>query len=1063
MLRQMFALHPKKAELMTRKPGLARSPSCMASSLTSADPGSSGKTFMSRESVRTLAATLPPSGSAPGDRTSCVRDLAPDPAGLLPSPSCNNGSYARTTCSKASNAGRPTQEAVTLSYDSAAATRACAFLCPGKERRRCMSLQVDESELLTNPLARENLLNAVMNLRLYFARPSTSQSKAQLIANKMLELTANKHSRLQMHAIPWVVGNRSVCTHCYCAAAGLLSETSDGSIVYKRTFELARAAYYRQLNPEIRDRVKELSGDKLGLHGNVVVVPSCKPDASGGPKPRASKLEHAEVWLSSWRQPEAGNVQHRTDDEFDHVQGLSQRDIWREYNEQHPDGAGPTTFHRAFKKCQEDGLARFSFNRWHCQGECSECVALKICLGRAKTEVERKQYQEQLDLHHFITRGERLAYGTTIKVAETKPFGKYIWSIGMDGYSTFKSSGPSIHGKPLSQMKGCSGVTMTNAEQLKFKTTGALVHGYGYFLYVLHPTIPANANSNIHCLQRTLEQMFEALEDPTNTEVMHWPTMLAVQVDGATDNKNRAFFAYCEHLVLNGTFETVWVSFLIVGHTHADYDQMFVPITKKLRLSKVKQVADLLEVYHDAYSTKPKNIEVVEAVPNFWEWLVKEGKVEVAGMAERVPDVQRPHRFVFDRTPEGLAGTHGCNCTYYNLASNQVDDAMNAVLIDGQKVVQPVHWLQRMPDCEGPKMQRANAKHVDSLNSSKPNVYANFNLNERCESFDPCASCVVCRYDDFFTAADMDWYDDLYDTCASCESLDNHMASKYAYKKLPVRDLAPDEVKTLKHELWTQVPPLTHQNYTAADKKRMIQEEQKAREEADKLLDEQVADYLKGKDHHRGVRALSKASKERVAFHERKVIAASLGMSRPPVERAKDNGIKILGASWGGVDEAGDAFETTYLVQWEGYKDHPDEFQWVSACEVKSLSGLSEQVLHQRMVVFWVAKVSGEAPQTVWHGTCTDLDADDESSLQRASWDLDLCCKVQYDQPDCTAELLNLQTLETLSSECQTCGIHVPTSHHRIAWMLESVMHDLPKVMELHRDMTGDWSYQCST
>jgi hypothetical protein len=47
--------------------------------------------------------------------------------------------------------------------------------------------------------------------------------------------------------------------------------------------------------------------------------------------------------------------------------------------------------------------------------------------------------------------------------------------------------------------------------------------------------------------------------------------------------KNRYIFAYLKSLVDSGTFEHVYLSFLPVGHTHCDIDQMFSRIALYMR------------------------------------------------------------------------------------------------------------------------------------------------------------------------------------------------------------------------------------------------------------------------------------------------------------------------------------------------------------------------------------------------------------------------------------------------------------------------------------------------
>jgi hypothetical protein len=59
----------------------------------------------------------------------------------------------------------------------------------------------------------------------------------------------------------------------------------------------------------------------------------------------------------------------------------------------------------------------------------------------------------------------------------------------------------------------------------------------------------------------------------------------------------------------------------------------------------------------NAYGGEPPEVvEPIRAVPDFTSWLVVGGKVDVTGMARRVPDVDRPHRFEITATPFGGCG-----------------------------------------------------------------------------------------------------------------------------------------------------------------------------------------------------------------------------------------------------------------------------------------------------------------------------------------------------------------------------------------------------------------------
>jgi hypothetical protein len=199
----------------------------------------------------------------------------------------------------------------------------------------------------------------------------------------------------------------------------------------------------------------------------------------------------------------------------------------------------------------------------------------------------------------------------------------------------------------MKDMKGANG--LSDAQQVKFKTTGVLVHGYGYYLYVADPALSGNTNFNTECLHRTISRLFEDLLDPENTELTEWPSELYVQVDGGSDNKARTFFAYADWLVKSGRFDVVYISFLLVGHTHADYDRYFVPITMELRKESVCSLENLMDIYKKAYKKEsPKVIEHVESVPDFTAWFGAAWQ-KFAGFARRVPDEDRPHQFIFEK------------------------------------------------------------------------------------------------------------------------------------------------------------------------------------------------------------------------------------------------------------------------------------------------------------------------------------------------------------------------------------------------------------------------------
>jgi hypothetical protein len=495
--------------------------------------------------------------------------------------------------SRASNneAGRPTKADMLRANGLSAARSVLSFRCPGLCRTRCAGLYMGCDEQAAKPAEAAAIVASVRALRERLSQNSKGSQLKHALAREMASLVSAYGELPPVKAFPWAVGGRSVCQWCFAAAAHMLMTPSQPGSRVLRLKESMAAAMKLYKQPVTAEVDAVLS--RMGVEAGGRMAFGCiGTDAANR---RSQKKEHAECWLAAFSHEEAGNVQQRTDDEHDHVQGLTRHDIWLRYHSEHASTAQRSTFYRALKAAKADSLCDLSFHTWCAQAECACCTALKICKGRAQSDSEKEYWQKQLDLHNFIARQERLCYGSNISLALMTPFGLVLWSFALDGYSTFKSSGPSLHAKPLCDLKGAAG--LSGAEQLKFKTTGVIVHGLGYFLYVLEPHLPSNANSNIYCLHKTIMYMVAKRLDASDARVQLWPRMITVQVDGASDNKCRAMFAYLEWLVLIGAFECIWVSFLLVGHTHGDYDQKFVALTKALRREAVKQMEDLLRIY----------------------------------------------------------------------------------------------------------------------------------------------------------------------------------------------------------------------------------------------------------------------------------------------------------------------------------------------------------------------------------------------------------------------------------------------------------------------------------
>jgi len=113
-------------------------------------------------------------------------------------------------------------------------------------------------------------------------------------------------------------------------------------------------------------------------------------------------------------------------------------------------------------------------------------------------------------------------------------------------------------------------------EKAKYHLIGVIAHGLGSWVYTMSDKWKSDANVTIEVLQRVLT----AIEQQRGG----LPSTLYVQMDNcARENKNQWVLAYLSWLVQRGVFQEIHLSFLPVGHTHEDIDQLFSRLAVYLR------------------------------------------------------------------------------------------------------------------------------------------------------------------------------------------------------------------------------------------------------------------------------------------------------------------------------------------------------------------------------------------------------------------------------------------------------------------------------------------------
>jgi hypothetical protein len=240
--------------------------------------------------------------------------------------------------------------------------------------------------------------------------------------------------------------------------------------------------------------------------------------------------------------------------------------------------------------------------------KCGICIYWRSKIGapELRDHAKRATYRQCFWEHLAATRAEREYYHTKRNLA-SRPDSEWL-SIIFDG------ADQSAYGFPYfwEKSKDSDGVF-----KQKYHLIGVLVHGIGSWVYTMSHRFKADSNVTIEVLQRVLQEI-EAKKGKL-------PKKLYLQMDNCVrENKNKYVLGYLSWLVQRGVFEEIELSFLPVGHTHEDIDQMFSRIAIHLRGRDAHHQFQMHDAVHGAYQScsgvRPVCAEI-DAVANISSWI----------------------------------------------------------------------------------------------------------------------------------------------------------------------------------------------------------------------------------------------------------------------------------------------------------------------------------------------------------------------------------------------------------------------------------------------------------
>ncbi|KAL3697196.1 hypothetical protein R1sor_011272 [Riccia sorocarpa] len=354
-------------------------------------------------------------------------------------------------------------------------------------------------------------------------------------------------------------------------------------------------------------------GAKQGYHGN-----------TGTYKPRESTI-HAEAILKKILSEMSEPMPHLnfdnsnnngTDSLYHRLPSCyDKQDIYTEHSIRMEHRGGSKLSRGKFYDMWNKKFANFDFHKKSAFARCTECEKFKVWLTRDRNEETRKGYEVDRQKHLQLQMSGRSCYYSHNQLVIDEP-SLYKSSIH-DGMDSNKTAVPRLD----NYVKALSGVGMP----VPVKIAGILNRGHGppsiahvsigglwrsdpnftvtsiakylrdcedfdgdmrgdlaFEKELEHPLLNAFMNKDIFSktvvgadslLRRETTSSESGLLDKPFNKL---PPTFYIQLDNSgKDNKNWVMMAFFSELVIRGVFKTVFMSFLIVGHTHEDVDAFF--------------------------------------------------------------------------------------------------------------------------------------------------------------------------------------------------------------------------------------------------------------------------------------------------------------------------------------------------------------------------------------------------------------------------------------------------------------------------------------------------------
>ena len=315
------------------------------------------------------------------------------------------------------------------------------------------------------------------------------------------------------------------------------------------------------------------------------------------------KGEHVIAYLSKCVEEFGERMPHK--DEL-HLKLPDRTHVWNMYKAHCKEYERECCSLQHFCRIWDTFMSHVKIRKHDAFSRCSLCTSLREMKRKASTIIEKKIVDILLAHHNNFQRKERAEYYRIRELAASNP--NEVLSMIIDG------ADQSEYGLPRFAV---ASKAEDSGRKIKTKLMGALVH----HRFAMASLVPMNAKSGsnlvIEMIHRAMLETYYRCQE----RQLPFPKTLYLQLDNTSgQNKNNYLMAYLSLLVESNIFTSVCVSFLPVGHTHEDVDQMFKIFKQALLKADTITATDLLDVIRKSYSTLDVVTSIIDSQANWKDY-----------------------------------------------------------------------------------------------------------------------------------------------------------------------------------------------------------------------------------------------------------------------------------------------------------------------------------------------------------------------------------------------------------------------------------------------------------